>query len=360
MKTFLFQKNPQNGFRQSKALRRILCIALAMAYASSLNAQPSTLSAKEISDFETSIEKSFFVTDTVLIGRTEYEVLFAYNKNLDRQWIKKSKDIDFRAASLVNNDQVLWRNNGEWELLSTESGSRLQTKLPSSSSPLFPLLDGTYVAGVAGGKLCVWEQWDKLLWTKENFLSTELSIVAVNKSTFAVAYTDVLFLYEIKTGDLIWKKKLPDWCNGPISKDSSGNLYVPSGNRLVAFDSKGNTLFSFATKDLIRSPAVVFGNNVYVTSSDGTLYALDLKGVIKWTSGVADGQRIYSEPTLLKNGEMLAVGSQNGVLILNKNGSSNFLIQTKNAVAMAPSIFANQLVFADVRAVLYTASLPEN
>jgi hypothetical protein len=97
-----------------------------------------------------------------------------------------------------------------------------------------------------------------------------------------------------------------------------GTVYVASFDEsLHALDPRtGEDRWSFATHDHVYASSAVGPHGVYIASADGSVYALDFQGRLRWRYDTGDTVR--SSPVLGRaprgKGEILYVGSANGDL----------------------------------------------
>ncbi len=113
-----------------------------------------------------------------------------------------------------------------------------------------------------------------------------------------------------------------------------------TGASLASAPSTANPAWSYSTSGTIYASPTVSDGMVFISSMDGSLYALDEKtGALRWS--LATGGSIYSSPAVSngivyvgsRNGGIYAINEQTGGLAWGPYGNSNFAITSSPAVA---------------------------
>ena len=188
-----------------------------------------------------------------------------------------------------------------------------------------------------------------LYWQKKfSFENTILSpSVKAIKGVVVVGGGNKVYGVDIASGDIAWSKTLPDGINSHISANRGIALFQSDAYVSYAIDTKtGDILWTHKvsknTVSYAHSAALhLLGNNVYVIYPLGDIYALDLKtGRVVWAKSldlsifgvdakisgtytneiVAVGDNIYIGSG---NGRIYALNHKTGTALWSKNISSN-------------------------------------
>jgi outer membrane protein assembly factor BamB len=137
-------------------------------------------------------------------------------------------------------------------------------------------------------------------------------------------YLNTLHSLDVTSGAEKWKfeKAQGRWIGSPLVINNT--ILAPNADdSLYALDLNGNKLWSFATKGPLWSQPVSDGNNIYFTSLDHNLYALQLSnGSQLWKTDM--GAAVLNSPTLSSDGvlyvgtlakEMIAVDASSGKIL---------------------------------------------
>jgi outer membrane protein assembly factor BamB len=121
-----------------------------------------------------------------------------------------------------------------------------------------------------------------------------------------------------RRGKLKWKHTTLGFNTSSPAIGPNGTVYVGSfDNQLHSLDPRtGADRWTYTTDDHVYASPALGESSVYVASADGSIYAFDLRGVLRWRFDTGDTVR--SSPVLGKapsgNGRILYVGSANGKL----------------------------------------------
>ncbi len=147
---------------------------------------------------------------------------------------------------------------------------------------------------------------DALRW-KAATLGTVVSSPLVTKSGKVIFGSFDGFIYgaEAASGKQLFKLPTREHIYASAAQAPDGTLYLPSGDgTLYAFDEAGTLKWSFDTLDPIRSsPAVGGDGTIYFGGGDGRLYALNPDGTRRWSLDTSEGDRndLNASPSLGKD-----------------------------------------------------------
>ena len=125
-----------------------------------------------------------------------------------------------------------------------------------------------------------------------------------------------------------------------------GELY---GNALNAYDLvRGTLLWKFKAEDDVPFSPTINQNTVYVTSTDGRLYALDARtGSKKWDFRVDGFSAIATSPLFWKNTVFFGARDSYLYAIDAKTGKQRWRFRTGNYIDSSPILHGDTLFFGD-------------
>jgi outer membrane protein assembly factor BamB len=185
------------------------------------------------------------------------------------------------AGSLKQNDEyvgVLRKINGLTGAIIEEK------KLISSAwrSSLAISADG-YVYLDGGIKVtALSENLGETIWQHEktqNAVSTPQLSIGVGGSVYC-SDGDNLLALNGKSGKVVWKYISSEKIETSVTTASDGVVYFGSGNKLISLDGRtGLKLFEkeLGSRNMVSAPTIGVDNIAYCASSDGVIYAVDLK-----------------------------------------------------------------------------------
>jgi ABC-type sugar transport system permease subunit/outer membrane protein assembly factor BamB len=119
-----------------------------------------------------------------------------------------------------------------------------------------------------------------------------------------------------------------------VATSADGNLVVAGqrDNNIVAYDSSGKTLWTFATRGTVYDVAVAAdGSRIAVASEDRNVYLLDASGKEIWRYS---GPQTFLSVSMTADGTTVAAGSEDRtVSLLDANGGLAWQYQTSEDVA---------------------------
>jgi len=168
-------------------------------------------------------------------------------------------------------------------------------------------------------------------------------------------------------GTLKWDTELPEICyfsSPTIAAD--GTVYVGTGDGyydtqdgyLLAFNSDGVLTWSyFAGEDIVPTAAVGEDGTVCSATYEGTVFALNPDGSLKWELQVEESGAVWSSPAIGDDGTVY-VGIQGGkftdppdwdcgyIYAISPDGSVKWEITTEGWISSCPAIGDNGVVYA--------------
>lgn len=164
--------------------------------------------------------------------------------------------------------------------------------------------DGEVYLGQYDGNFVAYDALNgKRRWSFRPSGHIESSPLIVGGTVFFGDDNGVLYALDAKSGKLLWKadagpaiKASPSYHDGVVYYgDYGGNLHaVRARDGHQIWESSSNQLApGVGTGSFYASPAIAFGR-LYESSTDGTLYALDLRGHVQWR--FATHAPIYGSP----------------------------------------------------------------
>lgn len=163
--------------------------------------------------------------------------------------------------------------------------------------------------------------------------------------TLFVASNDgYIYAFDDITRDLLWAQYLGIGTKStPLLDNSTGHLYVGSGNKLYALNKlDGNILWSYTTGgDVESSPATIPGSGmVYFGSGDGNVYALSSSGTLEWS--FTTGGAVISSPVIHESGMVFVGSSDRKLYALNSStGAPLWDFETNGDIISTPMVREN-------------------
>jgi outer membrane protein assembly factor BamB len=120
-------------------------------------------------------------------------------------------------------------------------------------------------------------------------------------------------------GELVWTADIgsESWAT-PLVVGSTAYIGANDGLFRAIDTDTGAVAWEFETKGAIRSEALLVDDALYVSSDDGSLYALTLQGDLLWTSVIGSGDRsdyFFNYGSRAESaGSILVVGSGDGIV----------------------------------------------
>ncbi len=178
------------------------------------------------------------------------------------------------------------------------------------------------------------------------------SPIIIEKLLYVVSASGRIYSLDYMNGDIVWQDSVGAKClPGP---SGHGNVvYFPCDDgKLLAYEaSTGNRLFqSDLGEPLVNK--VVIGQNVYVSGSEGTFFALDaIDGRIIWQTKFDNP--IWTSPAL--HGDMLYFGDSGGKLrsIDRITGEIIWEFNCEGVILSSPIIVGNYVLFGSLDKHLY-------
>jgi eukaryotic-like serine/threonine-protein kinase len=143
--------------------------------------------------------------------------------------------------------------------------------------------------------------------------------------------------------------------SSPVIKDNIIYVGELNGNALRAIDMKsGSLVWSFIAEDDIPFSPAISGQTIYVTGSDGRLYALDkLSGKKKWEYRVENFYSMATSPTVYK--DIVFFGSRDTYLyaVHASTGVLRWRYKTNGGIDTSPLVVQNTVIFGSFDGNIY-------
>ncbi len=150
-----------------------------------------------------------------------------------------------------------------------------------------------------------------LLWSQATLGSVVSSpLVTPAGEVFFGSYDGYIYGNKAAGGQQLFKLPVREHVYASAALAPDGTIYLPSADgTLYALDRKGNIKWSFDTLDPIRSsPAVGGDGTIYFGCGDGRLYAINPDGTRRWSFDTSEDDRndLNSSPALGKDAVYIA------------------------------------------------------
>ncbi len=158
-----------------------------------------------------------------------------------------------------------------------------------------------------------------------------------------------LFALDAATGRQIWEfdQAARGWVAPFLVQD--GIIYAPNGDGILyALDLDGNLLWTFEAGSPLWAKPVAAEENLYLTSLDHRLYALDLHTGIKRWEATLPAASTHAPAIDLENGWLYVGGLTEQLLALNmENGQVAWTFDTDGRIWQSPILKDGVLYFGD-------------
>jgi outer membrane protein assembly factor BamB len=212
-------------------------------------------------------------------------------------------------------------SNGFLRALDASTGDSVwATRILTTSTPA--VANGlVYVESLGVGSFAVEEQTGQVVWTAPTgyqFMSPTVGHGAVFESSGAGG-DDHLVAFDALTGDIVWQST--DTIGGSSSSPAyvapTGTVYATSSGSIYALDANtGDTVWVAPTGDAIYGSPAVANGVVYVTSTDGFLYAFHAAtGALLGTWNLGGWPAGYNSPIVV-NGFVYVGSAYSGLVAL--------------------------------------------
>ena len=161
-------------------------------------------------------------------------------------------------------------------------------------------------------------------------------------------------------GVLKWRVPIHDVLDHPAAIARDGTIYVAPEHQLDAFHPNGQRAWSFRAPNLTHftiesTPSIAPDGTIYLCSEhDGSVYALDPDGSLKWRFPHS-GDIFGSSPAIGRNDTMYFAGAFDHTLYaINPDGTLDWQLQAGNRFESPPSIGPHGTIYiANDNGVLY-------
>lgn len=140
-----------------------------------------------------------------------------------------------------------------------------------------------------------------------------------------------------QTNNLKWGYKANADVTSPAAIDPEGNIYYGAFSRLMALNPAGDKKWSYDASGSINATPIISADRViYVSCSDGYLYAMYTGGTVKWTLQL--GSQLASSPAISSEGTIYVGSYDNNLYAVNPDGTVRWSFLTGASVSSSPAI----------------------
>ena len=262
-------------------------------------------------------------------------------------------------------------SRGVFTHLSSDGQLDWQVNLGSeiTSAPGFSPDGVTYVTTM-DERLLALNSRGRILWTFSEEGSGVFHAPTINANGDVFVGSDQgKALYSItSSGDLNWKFLTGSWVVSTPSFAADGTIYFGSNdNHIYALNPDGSEKWSYTTGDDVTSTPLIgaTGRSIYVTSNDGTLYALDTLGHCRGfieTAGFASWghqDNALSSPSLGPDGWIYFTSSDEHLYVIESMEEGRILLR-KAMVDLGGVSIGDPLLHLSSGSTITLASLMQN
>ena len=151
-----------------------------------------------------------------------------------------------------------------------------------------------------------------------------------------------------------WEFKSPYGGDVPPAIGSDGTIYLGGDRNLYAIDPNGSLKWAFKREDFGRktlSPSIGIDGTVYVASTGGDFYAINLDGTKKWKYITAP---IESSTAIGIDGTIYFCSKGNILYALNSDGTQKWSLRMASYLNNSPAIASDGTVYVATRNGLYS------
>ncbi len=153
-------------------------------------------------------------------------------------------------------------------------------------------------------------------------------------------------LYAIAPGpplEIIWKYRAGHKIFSSPGADGDGNVYFGAvDGRIISLDRDGQERWDFLTRGPVTSSPAIHGDHLYVNSSDGSLYALNLRGSLRWKADIGNSLGEVSPSPAVDTFDRVVTGSTDGkVYCFSQWGNPEWTLDLESPVYSTPAILAD-------------------
>ena len=218
-----------------------------------------------------------------------------------------------------------------YDLLESEAPIKVKINIPAQMNIMnWNLSDIGQYTGLPGNISLATELKKTREFSHKNFSSASpLDSAAVIVSDILYTYSNtVLSASQISNGKNIWtispvaKDERSDVLGGSIAYFNDV-IYLSSGGRdFIAIDAKdGTEIWRSRLPNVINNIALVDKDQIYVTSTDNTISAFNLKGKLLWRHDAAIYSLVSSRlyiPAVMYDSKIIVITSAGDLIILNR------------------------------------------
>ncbi len=200
----------------------------------------------------------------------------------------------------------------------------------------------------------------RALWSKRG-VPVETAVLPFQESFVVADIEGNLRAYEAKTGEQTWIHKTDPTVGYFGSPAATKTVVIAANNRgeVIAVDRfTGEERWKAALNAPIYSDLSVFGETVYIPTTNGTLHALDVAdGSEVWVYRTSDRLVRMTQPAV--NAEMVVVGGSDGILraLDQHSGAEKWRSDLETAVTTSPLLVSGYVYTGDHRGRLAAHAL---
>jgi outer membrane protein assembly factor BamB len=197
-----------------------------------------------------------------------------------------------------------------------------------------------------------------------NAAFSEYSLVIADSIIFVGNLKGELHLVGAVSGKKISKQSFNEAIVGAPVVDANV-IYMPVNNgniNLGEYDlSSGKFNWTLKLSEIETSP-VVFGSQIFVTTHEGKVVAVDKrKGILNWTFQDSQDKRKPSRSSAATDGKIVVFGNDNGYLyaVDIDNGKILWKFKTGGSIVATPSVYNQTVLFGSTDGYFYALNISD-
>jgi len=160
-----------------------------------------------------------------------------------------------------------------------------------------------------------------------------------------LTHSGVSQYHDAAPGGTVWKFDTGGTILSSCAIGPDGAVYVGSNYNLFAFNPNGTLRWQtdIASSAVRSSPAIGDDGTIYIGSLNGTVYAVNPDGSVKWT--YPTGNQVTSSPAIAPNGDVYVASRDGNLYAIRANGNLRWSYLIGNTHMCSPAVGADGTIY---------------